>query len=191
MALTSLTMGAAGVGMNAVGSYYGALSQKRNARFQADMARINAKLSESDARAALARGEKAEQASRLDTAQLKSRQRVGYAASGVDLSSETAVDALTSTDVLGEADANTIKANALRQAWGHRIEATGLRGQAGMAEASAEGVSPMLAGATSLLTGASQVSSSYMYFKRSGALKQSKADWSERKSGFMSSLRGL
>ncbi|WP_300379639.1 hypothetical protein [Henriciella sp.] len=191
MAIASLAAQGAGVGMNAVGSYYGALNRKRDAEFQARMARINADLAESDARAALGRGERQEQASRLENAQLKSRQRVGYASSGVDLGSDTAVDALTSTDVMGEVDANTIKANALRQAWGHRIEATGLRGQAGMAEASAEGISPWMEAGTSLLAGASQVHSSFQDFKRSGALDKSKKAWGDRADGFLSGLRGL
>lgn len=191
MALAALGAQGLGVGMGAAGSYFAAKSAKQSAKFEAQMMRINAQLAESDARASLARGEKAEQVSRMGTAQLKSSQRVAMAGNGIDLGSDTAVDVLTTTDVLGETDANTIKANALREAWGHRLEATSHRSGARMAEASAAGMNPWMAAGTSLLTGASQVHSSYTGFKESGALYKSEKAWTKRAGGFLDGLKGL
>lgn len=194
MALASLAMSAASTGMNTVGAYYDALGQKRNLRFQARMNEINADIADGNARVALSRGERQEQASRLETSEIKAKQEVGYAASGVDLSSQSVTAAQTTTDVFGEVDANTIKANALREAWGHRIDATGLRSQAEINRASASGINPLLSAGSTLLTGVANVSSQYDSLKSSGALQRSSKTWSKRKSQageFFGQLRGL
>lgn len=191
MAIASLAASGFGAGAQTAGSFFAAKSAKSSAEHRARMARINAKLAESDARASLARGERAEQAARMDTAQMKSAQRVGMAANGVDLTSETAAAVLTSTDYLGEVDANTIKANALREAWGHRIQATGMRGQAGMYAAEAKGISPGMDAFGTLLTGASQVASGFSSMEQSGALARSEKTWEKRMGGFMDGLKGF
>ncbi|HAX23054.1 MAG TPA: hypothetical protein DCY64_22555 [Hydrogenophaga sp.] len=92
------------------------------AKLHEALARINARLAESAAQGALHSGQRQEQAKRLETAAFKAKQRVSIAANGIDLSSETAVGVLTSTDMIGEIDANTISANAIRAAWGYRTE---------------------------------------------------------------------
>lgn len=191
MAFTSLAMGAASAGMQTVGSYYSSLSEKRNLKLQAALAETNAKIADSNARNALYAGEKQEQQSRLESAQLKSRQRVGYASGGVDLSSDTAVATLTSTDVLGEIDANQIKANALRGAWGHRMEGVGLRSQASMYRATAGAINPGLSAATTLLASGTQVASKYYDMKSSGALDESRATWKKRGDKAMDFFKGL
>jgi hypothetical protein len=120
----------------------GQILQGRSAQLQADtqaaIARINARLAESAAQGTLFSGQRQEQAKRLETAAFKSRQRVGFAANGVDLSSDSVVRVLTSTDLIGEVDANTIAANAIRAAWGYRTEAANHRGQALMSSANGQ-----------------------------------------------------
>ena len=169
MATAALTtQGIGGVGQ-AFGAYYQAQGQKTALKLQARMAEINAQIAQGQARDALMRGERQEQGSRMQAAQLKSSQRAAMAASGIDLGSETSAAILTSTDYLSEMEANTIKANALREAWGYRMEAVGRRGEAGMARATARGISPVGEGLTSLLTSASSVAGNYATFSSLGA----------------------
>lgn len=190
-------MSGAGAVSNTVGSYYSSLSQKRALKLQATLAEINAKIADSNARGSLSRGEKTEQKARLENAALKSRQRVAYASGGVDLSSDSVVDTLTSTDVLGEIDANQIKAAALREAWGHRFQGVGLRNEARMARASASAISPALNAATTFIGEASQVAGQYYGMKKSGALGggktgSSKAGGTSGSGGsFFGGLKGL
>jgi len=194
MAIASTAMSAAGTASNTIGAYYSSLGQKSALKFQATLAEINAKASESNARASLDRGEKMEQKAALDSASLKSDQRVAYGSSGIDLGSDTAVQVLTSTDVLGEMDRNQIKANALREAWGHRSQAVNDRNSARMSRATADGISPLTNAATSLLTGAGQVASQYYESKESGSRQKSKERWTkyaDNSKSFLSGLKGF
>ena len=89
------------------------------------------------------------------------------AANGVALDSGTPNAVLTSTDVMGEIDANTIEQNALAQAWGYRT-------QAGMDRARANAINPGMSAATTLLGSATQVASTWYGMKygmkKAGAL---------------------
>lgn len=194
MAIASMAASAAGGAMSTVGSYYSALGQKSALKFQATLSDINARAAESDARNALARGERAEQSVRLDTASLKSSQRVALAGNGVDLGSDSAAAILTSTDVLGEIDANQTKANALREAWGHRTEATSYRSQANIDRATASSISPGTSAFTTLLTSAGQVAGQYYEGTKSGSFQESKKRWSEvgdKAGSFLKGLKGF
>ena len=162
----------AGAAMGAVGSFYAAKGQKMQLRLQARMAELNAKIAEGQARDLLMQGQRAEQSVRMRGAEIKSAQRVSMGASGVDLASETAVALQTSTDYLSELDANTAKANALRAAWGQRFEAVNLRGQAGMARASAASISPFMSLGSSILGSASQIGMSYMQMQDMGVFNK-------------------
>jgi hypothetical protein len=102
-------------------------------------------------------------------AQLKGSQRATMAARGIDLGSDTAVNILTGTDVMGEIDANTVAANAVRAAWGYRTEGTNSQIAASMSEANARGVSPMASATSSLLGNAGSVASTYYSLNKAGA----------------------
>jgi hypothetical protein len=75
-------------------------------------------------------GKSSEFNQRLKTAQLKGTQTARMAANGVALDSGSALDVLTSTDVMGEADANTIRDNAGKEAYGYKSQAANYRAQA-------------------------------------------------------------
>jgi hypothetical protein len=150
----------------AVGSYYSAKSQRTQLSLQADLARINARMAESSAQSTLLSGQRQEQGQRLKTSQLKGTQRARMAASGVDLTSDTALNILTGTDVMGEIDANTIAANAVRAAWGYRTEGTNSQIAATMSDANARAINPSLSAATSLLGNAGSVASNYYMLNR-------------------------
>ena len=187
MAISSLTsMTAGGIG-SSVGAYYQAQGQKTALKLQARMDEVNAKIAEGQARDSLMRGERQEQASRMSAAQLKSTQRATMGANNIDLGSGTAAAVLTSTDYLSEMDANTIKANALREAWGYRMEGVNLRGSAGVNRATARGIDPTGAALNTLLTEATKVAGAYASFSE-GALQSSVSKY---KASSNSMVRGI
>lgn len=167
---TSLGLQIGGGLYSAVGSYYAASSQKTALKGQATLADTNARLSELQAQSAILQGQREEQKSRLATANLKSSQRASMAANGVDLGSDTAVNILTTTDTMGEIDANTINANAARAAWGYRTQATNYKNEALMTRATAKSINPFMAAGTSLLTSAGAVSANWYKLGKEGAL---------------------
>jgi hypothetical protein len=156
----------------AISSAYGAYSQTRSLRLQlqlqSDLSAINARLAESSAQSTLLAGQHQEQNARLKTAALKGSQRAGMAANGIDLGSGTATNVLTTTDVMGEIDAETINANAVRAAWGYRTQAVNAENTARMSAANAEGMSSTAAAASSLLGSAGSVASSYYMRNKAG-----------------------
>lgn len=161
MAISSVSLMALGGATSAIGSYYGAKGQQSSLRYQADIADINAGLAESSAQSALLTGQRQEQSIRLRGAQVKSAQRASMAANGIDLGSQTAVNVLSSTDVMSQIDANTAQANAVRAAWGYRTQGVGYQNEAAMKRAGAEGISPEMQAATSLIGSAGKVASSW------------------------------
>ncbi len=167
-AAASLTAQGAGAASSAVGAYYSAKSTKASLNLQADLADINARMSESAAQSTLLTGQRQEQQSRIATANLKGTQRASMAANGIDLGEGTAAQVLTSTDVLGEVDANTIQANAVRAAWGQRAQGVNQTNQALMSRASADTINPTTASFTSLLGSAGSVATSWYSMSKAG-----------------------
>jgi hypothetical protein len=147
--------------MSALGAYQGAQSSKLALEGQADIADINARMLESTAQSTLLTGQREEQKSRIATANLKGTQRASLAANGVDLGEGSALNIQTTTDVMGEIDAQTIAANAVRGAWGYRTQAVNETNKGRSARASASAISPEGAMFTSLIGGAGQVASSW------------------------------
>jgi hypothetical protein len=81
------------------------------------------------------------------------------AANGVDLGEGNPNDVLTTTKYMGTRDALQIHDNAMMQAWGYRTQQAGMLVDANRADKEADTISPWMAAGTSLLTGASRVSS--------------------------------
>lgn len=152
-----------GVGglMSAIGSYGAAKTQKVNLQLQADLADINARMMESSAQSALMQGQRQYGSIMMKGAQVKGAQKAATAANGIDLSSDTAVRNFASTDFMAESDANTAEANAVRAAWGYRMEATNEQNQAIVERASAAGINPTRAAMGSLLTTAGTVAANW------------------------------
>jgi len=206
-------LGMQGVGgiTSAIGAYTAAEGQKSqlnlqaaNAdsqatimQYQADIADTNARLAESQAQSALTAGQRREQNVRLRTAQLKSTQRVRMAANGIDLSQGTPLQILTSTDLMGEADANAVALDALNAAWGYRTQSvnysnqgltTRARGSAFTAQATAlrsnsDAISPWASAGSSLLGSATSVAANYYMLDKAGALDMKKPNPSNYQTG--------
>lgn len=164
-----------GVGTSIAGtltSTYGAFKQSKAdqqaARWNAHVADNNATLAEWEAQDALDRGEDAAQRHQLKVAGLKGTQRARIAANGIALSEGSPLRILTDTDFLGELDAQVIRANAGREAYSATTKAQQYRDDSAMLNYQADSNSPLLAGATTLLTGATSVASKW-YAYRTGA----------------------
>lgn len=154
----------------ATGTYYGARGERRAMKYEADIADINARLSDMSASYELEKGRREEQIARMENRNVRDAQKVGYAANGVALDSETAIRVATSTEVLGEIDANTINTNAARAAWGYRMEGIQHRNDALIGRANASSVSPGRRTATSLISSVGNIYDNYTKLKKSGAI---------------------
>lgn len=153
---------------SAVGVYYGAQAQKSAIEFQAQTARANAVLAEKSAQSVELQGEAQAHKIQLQTKALVGTQRASMAANGVDLYEGSAGRIQTDTKLLGELDAETAHANAIRAAWGYRTQGTNYSNQALFENAQASGISPFSAGFSSLLGSASTVASSWYRQKKAG-----------------------
>lgn len=172
---TGAEIGLLGVGMSGLGALGGANAAKNSAQmsqiqlnFQSQMAKINEQLNESNAQTTLLAGQRQEQQVRLRTGQLKSTQRASMAANGIDLGSDTALRILTSTDLMGEIDAQTVASNAVRSAWGYRTQGANFAADAAFKAASADTINPSSAFSSSLLGSAGQVAMNW-YVGNKGA----------------------
>lgn len=168
LAISATTMGQIGTGLQIAGMVSGAMGAANQSKatqqgydYQAAVNRNNAQVAEWQAKDALARGAKSEQAQRLKAAQLKSTQRAGFAARGVALDEGSPLNILQDTDYMNETDALTIRDNAAKEAWGHRVQGAKYSSDAAMLSARAGAESPSGAAFSSLLTSGGAVASSW------------------------------
>jgi len=164
MCNVAAVMQGAGATSSVVSSYYGAKANQSSLNLQADLSAINARISESTAQVTLLAGQRDEQRSRLSTAQLKSTQRASMAANGLDLGVGSAAQILATTDLMGEVDAATVHANAVRSAWGYRTQSVNQSNQAALSRASADAISPLGSAATTLLGSGAQVAANWYQY---------------------------
>lgn len=156
----------AGSVMSVIGAFAGAQAERSRLQFQADMDRVNQAIAETNARAALMVGQREAQAVMLRTGQIKASQEASMAANGIDIGEGTAARVRTSTEFMGQTDVNTVAANAIRAAFGYRMQGTNFGIDATMRSAAADSVSPWMSAGTSLLTGAGRVAPQWYALKR-------------------------
>lgn len=99
-----------------------AQAQKKAGQYQQEVSEQNAKLDDFRAGQAATLGSIREEAARAKVRQVAGSQRATLAANGIDLGSGTAVDLVSDTYTLGEADALTQRFNAMNEAWGYRTQ---------------------------------------------------------------------
>lgn len=169
----------AGAVTSTIGSYNKAKGEKAAANYNAAVARNNAQMSEWMAEDAVRRGMDTKRKTQLQASQLKGRQRAMLAERGIDLGEGSALDLLTDTDLFGQIDANTVEANAAREAFGYKAQATNYLAEAGFQQARASSISPGRSALTSALTGAGAVASTWYSFSSKGVtpFSSSKRDW--------------
>jgi hypothetical protein len=171
-ASTAQTLQVGGAVVAAIGAISSAMSQRLALKGAAEIAEINAAVAERAAQQELSRGQDLVAQATERAGQVKGAQRAAMAANGIDLGEGSAAEVLTSTDLAKERDMQTIQANAVRAAWGHRVNATSLTSQARTDRAGADSISPLVAGTSSLLSSAGQIASSWYSMNKNGvALK--------------------
>ncbi len=153
-------MQGAGMALDATGAYFGAKVNKTLLKGKAAIAEINARTTDLAADSAYEAGRTAKAKSDLEYGALKAGQKVGMAASMLDLGSVTSQNVLNSTDYLKEVDSDIIMANAAKQAWGLRMDATNQRNEAIGYRAEAKSINPLFSAAKSLLGSASRTADS-------------------------------
>lgn len=165
---TAQTLQMGGAAIQVIGAISSALSTRLALKGAAQIAEINAGVAEHAAQLELSRGQDLVAAATERAGQVKGAQRAAMAANGIDLGVGSAAEILTTTDMVKEHDMQTIQANAVRAAWGHRMNATSLTNQARTDNASADATSPLLAGTSSLLSSAGQIAGSWYLMNKNG-----------------------
>ena len=118
------------------------------------------------------RGEEEATAVQRKGAALKSAQRVGLAAKGLDLGYGTAADLQDQTDFFTQSDVATTRTNAAREAWNSRA-----RGQAMLSQGRADSLNSMYQAAGSLLGGAGQVADKWYSYRGSSPGSSGLPSW--------------
>lgn len=131
--VTAMMIGSTVLG--AAGSVQQGNAANASAKYNAQVADMNAKLSERQARDTVARGAIDEQQQRMKTAQIVGQQKAAMAANGVDLKFGSPLDALVDTATMGELDALTIRTNTYREERDIRQQGLNAQGQAAMMRA--------------------------------------------------------
>jgi len=149
----------AAAGLSAYSAYEQAKAQKQAGNYNAQVASNNATIALQQRSSALQQGDVAAQQAQLHQAQVLGAQRASLAANGIDLTQGSAQDLLTTTNLLGAADVNTIQSNAARTAWGYSVQNMNDNATSTLSKWQADSISPAktgaMAGATSLLGSAS------------------------------------
>lgn len=134
----------------AAGTVYNAYGQYQTGKYNAAVAKENAKLAEISAQDAVTRGEADVSQYRTQINQLRGRQRAAIGSANLELSGSP-LDLLVDTATVGELDVQTIRNNAARDAFGFRTQGLNYRAQGRLDRFAGN------AGATgTLLTGAAQ-----------------------------------
>lgn len=122
--LTALAVGTvvASAVMQARAAHQSGKAQQGAAESSAQQQEWNARIADVQAQDAITRGREAEGQLRTQTRGLIGSQRAGFAGQGLDISVGSPVDVQGDTAYLGELDAQTLRANAAREAWGYRVE---------------------------------------------------------------------
>jgi len=125
----------AGMVVTAAAGAYSADASKKAGQAQVIMADRNAKLEDYKADVANRIGAVQEENHRAKVRQMVGTQRATLAANGVDITSGTAAELMDQTVAFGETDAQTIRYNAAREAWGFGVNADNYRTQSAVTKA--------------------------------------------------------
>lgn len=159
-----------GTVMSYMGSQQAASAASASANYQAQVARNNATIQEQNAQAATQAGQTQEQNQRLKTAQNLGQARAAMAANGLDTTSGSPLGVIGDTAKLGELDALTIRSNTARTAYNYRVAGMSDTAQAGLDVATAQNAKAAgaYAGASTLLSGATSLSNSFLGWQQAG-----------------------
>lgn len=138
IATAALIVGTVGAATSAYGVYSGGQASKRAAAYQAQVARNNSLIAESNARYAEEAGAAQAQATSLKGAAVGGKIKAAQAASNVDVNTGSAVNVQQSARQAEKLDTETVFNNAMLHAYGYRANATNFTAQAGLDELAGE-----------------------------------------------------
>ena len=163
IAAAGLAMAAIGTGVSAMGQMQQASAAKASADYQAKVAEGNAQIASQNATMAAASGEAQAAISEQKTRAAVGAELAAQGSSGVDINSPTATAVRKSQDMTGQLDAQTIRSNAARTAYGYETQSTNFENQS--SADTAQGNNAMTAGEVgaggSLLSGVGNASLNY------------------------------
>jgi len=166
---TTLALGAAGGALSLIGAMTSANNTIRADNAQAGQLQTNAVNAEQAAASAVTNGVATAANTETRGAQTLAAQRAAMAANGVDVTAAgTAQNVQQSTQYVANQNVQTITANAARAAMGYTQQEQADINNSAAYRAAASSVNPTLAGATSLLTTATSVSSNWYRNQRAG-----------------------
>lgn len=170
LAATSLIAGAGSGIMGAFGASQTADATASSYNYKAAVASNNAIIAKRNADAATAAGGVAAQQNDLKTKNLVGTQLVAQASNGLDVGSGTNVNVRQSAEELGHLDTLTILNNAAKNSAGFKAQGMNFEAEAGLDTASAKNAKTAgdINVATSLLGGASSVSSKWLSYTQKG-----------------------
>jgi hypothetical protein len=157
---------AVGAGASAYSTYAQSQAQKAAYNRQAKVAQRNAEYARLQAQDTRERGEDRAQEYLREADRLEGTQRAQFAASGVKLDSGTPLEIQSNTELLAEQDADIIRANAERVAYGQEMQAFNQQARGDLLDFRAANEDPLLAGTSTLLSGAGSVAGQWYQQKR-------------------------
>ena len=137
MAALAIVATVAGAAMSAYGSYESGQAQRNQALYQSAVATNNQTIANQYAQTEIQRGQVLEQEKREQTAQMISSERATIGANGLDINTGSPLRLQESVAKLGELDAQTIRNNALRSAYGYQVQGMNFGAEAGLFDAEA------------------------------------------------------
>lgn len=167
LALISIGTSAAGAITGAIGSAQAGAASANMYRYQAGVAKINENVAKQNAAWTRAAGEVSAQRYGMKSSQERGQIVTAQAASGTDITSGSNLRVQESHDEIVQHDLAMIRSNAAHKAFGYDIEATSKEAEGKMFEmaASKSRTAGALGIASSLIGGASSVSSKWMQYK--------------------------
>lgn len=170
LAVGSLLATAIGAGVSAYGAKQQGIAESNQANYQAAVARNNQIVANQYATTELQRGQVLEGEKREQTAQTISNIRAAVGASGLDVASGSALRLQSDTAKVGELDAQTIRNNSQRAAYGYQVQGMNYGATAGLEDAEARNAarSGNLGMWSSIIGGASTVANRWANFANAG-----------------------
>jgi hypothetical protein len=172
LAAGSLVSTAAGAVISYQGAHQSAAAQSAALNYQAQVARNNATIAAQNAQTATQAGDVAAQNKLIETGQRTSSIRAAAGASGIDANTGSPLALQETNQKLGMLDALTIRNAAARQAYGYRVEGLSETAQSQLSASGASNAATAgaIAGAGSLVGGATDVADKWIIFKNRGLL---------------------
>lgn len=170
LAIAALGASAVGAGVSAYSAHEQGVAQQQAMLYQAQIARNNQDIANQYAEAEIQKGQRLEEAKRMETASQEGAVRAAAGASGLEVNADSPLRLQGDTAKLGELDALTIRDNASRAAYGYKVQGMSYAAQAQLDEMG--GASAARAGVlgqwSSIIGGASSVSDKWVGYKTKG-----------------------